>query len=141
MQGVLSPDFPTHQGRHPHHRRTSAHHSINLNTLSHLTSSPRSPAAPSAPAVKGHSLIPSSVFLSDQSKPSSGRGVGEHLHSLPPSPRQTLRCQMKLNTNIPRWLSYRAGWFGNTGSGVIFHLAKASRSPCPKGHTEFHGTD
>lgn len=65
----------------------------------------------------------------------------EHLHSLSPSPRQTLRCQMKLNTNIPKWLSHRAGLFGNTGSSVLFHLTKASRSLRPKGQTEFHRTN
>lgn len=38
------------------------------------------------------------------------------MHSLSPTPGQTLRCQMKKNTNISKWQSHRshrAGSFGN----------------------------
>lgn len=52
------------------------------------------------------------------------------MHSLSPTPRQTLRCQVKLNTNIPKWLSHRAGSFR---SSMLFHVTRASKSPCPKG--------
>jgi hypothetical protein len=64
------------------------------------------------------------------------------LHSLSPAPRQTLRCQMKLNTNIPKWLSHRAGLFGNTGSSLLaLPPRKASGSPGPEGQMAFHSSN
>lgn len=70
-------------------------------------------------------LIPSEVFFSLTTVSTAQE---EHVHSLSPTPRQTPRCQMKLNTNIPKWLSHRAGLFGSTGSAPSpLHLSKEAR--------------